>query len=388
MNKLKRCPNGTRRNKKSGDCEKPNQKSTKVVKQNKKKTKKKNKKDEIHVIDLKTLGRKRCPKGMERIKGTMLCKAKDKKEKNKILKDTPTYKDSLEDLIRSYNKNKTEQVIPYDCFKSSNIMMFLHIIKRNKKTACLYDILHIGSLESKKNRLYFSSDTHKKKFTDNIRTQYDKCKKNNKLLCIPFVLYLPQGGHMNMIIINPFRDELERFEPHGSDTLVDGFTSTLLNEDLRSFTHTIDSKLRFVPSHKVCPVGFKGYQLYESQAPLESSISNDIQIRDPRGFCCAWSYFYADLRLKYPRLPGAEIIQRSTKIIGKDPRQFRLFIRGQIQFLLELFQNSGIKTRYEEYMNNKRSKQDDDRKKAKQIDIIWNNYVWNYFASYVRGNKK
>ena len=160
MDKIKRCPNGTRRNKKSGHCEK-----------HKKKTKKKVKQSEIPVFDLEQFGRKRCPKGMKRIKGTMLCKPK---ENIKILKDTPTYKDSLEDLVLFYNKNKTNQVIPYDCFRSSNIMMFLHLIKRNKKTACLYDILHIGSLQSRKNRLYFSNDTRREQFTDNIKMQYKK----------------------------------------------------------------------------------------------------------------------------------------------------------------------------------------------------------------------
>ena len=193
---------------------------------------------------------------------------------------------------------------------------------------------------------------------------------------------------MNIIIINPFRNELERFEPHGSDTLLDGFTSTPLHRDLRSFTSDIDFILQFVPSHKICPIGFKGYQAYDSEEPLEFGKSNDIQIRDPGGFCCAWSYFYADLRLKYPRLPGSEIVQRSTKIIGKDPRQFRTFIRGQIQFLTELFQKSGIKTQYEEYMNLKRRSRKEDRKRVIELDKKWSAYVWSYFASYVRRNKK
>lgn len=389
MDKVKRCPRGTRRNKKTGTCEIHHKQTRKVKKQIKKKTPKNDiDQNEIYVLDLAKLGRKRCPTGMQRIKGTTLCRVKKENKKSQTIKDTPTYKDSLEDLMMSYNKNKLNQVIPYECFKSSNIMMFLHLIERNPKTACLYNILRIGSLESRKNRLYFKSKTHRKRFTEDIKTQYEQCKKHNKLLCIPLVLHFPEGTHMNMIILNPFRNELERFEPHGSDTLLDGFTSTPLHRDLRSFAYDIDLMLQFVPSHKICPIGFKGYQAYDSEEPLEHGISNNIQIRDPGGFCCAWSYFYADLRLKYPRLPGSEIIQRSTKIIGQDPRQFRLFIRGQVQFLSELFQKSGIKTKYEDYMKMKRRKRPEHKKQASELDKQWGDYVWSYFGSYVRNNMK
>lgn len=387
MYKLKRCPNGTRRNKKSGNCE-TSKKITKPIINKKTRKKQQNDKNEIYVIDLEKIGRKRCPKGMNRIKNTTLCKVKNEKHKSHTPKETPTYKDSLEDLIHSYNINKIDRVIPYDCFKSSSIMMFLHVIERNPKTACLYNIIHIGSLESRNQRLSFSSNAHRKRFTESIKNQYKECKKNNKLLCIPLIIYFAKGAHMNMIIINPFRNEMERFEPHGSDTLIDGFTSTPLHRDLRLFAINIDSNLQFVPSHKVCPVGFKGYQAYDSREPLKCGISNNIQIRDPIGFCCAWSYFYADLRLKYPRLPGSEIIQRSTKIIGEEPRQFRLFIRGQIRFLSELFQKSGIKTQYEEYMNLKLKRCPKERKQVLDLDQKWFLYVWNYFDSYVRRNKK
>ena len=175
MDKLKRCQKGTRRNKKTKKCE-THKKATKPIL--KKKTQnKQNKTNEIYVIDLEKTRRKRCPKGMTRIKDTTLCKVKDEKENTRTTKETPTYKDSLEDLIRSYNKNKTDQVIPYECFKSSNVMMLLHIIECNPKTACLYNILHIGSLESRKNRLFFSSDTHRKRFIESIKTQYKECKK-------------------------------------------------------------------------------------------------------------------------------------------------------------------------------------------------------------------
>ena len=72
---------------------------------------------------------------------------------------------------------------------------------------------------------------------------------------------------------------------------------------------------------------------------------------DPGGYCCAWSFFYANLRLKYPRLSGAEIIRKSMDIIGTNPKTFRSFIHGQVKYLHKLMKRINKKSNFEKYVN-------------------------------------
>ena len=349
---------------------------------------------------------------MIRIKGTTLCEKKrehkngktsNKKIKNQKIKNekrkkttkktstpTPTYGKTLEELMTTYINQKIDTVIPYDCFQSSNIMMFIHLIENNKN-ACIYNILRYGILKVVDNTLSFNSKTHRNNFIESIRNQYALCKKNKKILCIPMqLLFKGDGGgyHLNMIIMNPFRNEVERFEPHGTDTLVDGYKPVPLNRELKSLVYDIDLMMDFIPSHKICPRGYRGYQEYDCDSDRQTGEVSNVKIRDPVGFCCAWSYFYADLRLKYPRLPGSEIFQRSIKTIGDDPEQFRMFIRGQVAFLMEMFKKSKIKMAYAEYVKRKRRKKGDDIEIVKKPDKEWSEYVWKYFGQMVLKHKQ
>ena len=102
-------------------------------------------------------------------------------------------------------------------------------------------------------------------------------------------------------------------------------------------------QLKFVPSGDICPSSslYKGYQSYESKA--ESKITTqekdgvDIRIKDAKGYCLAWSWWYAYLRLKFPKISNEELKERSFKILSKDPEKLRQFIRGQMRFMYDLY---------------------------------------------------
>jgi hypothetical protein len=77
---------------------------------------------------------------------------------------------------------------------------------------------------------------------------------------------------------------------------------------------------------------------------------NNFTISDPGGFCVAWSMFYANMRLRFPKEPASELIKKSFKILSTGPQQLREFIRGQVAFIEDMideaFGEKGALRRY------------------------------------------
>ena len=297
--KRKRCPNGTQRNKKTGNCESKGkiklQKPTVITKKN------------VKQINKKT------------VKKTV--------KKKIAVAQTPTHDKSLRSYMRSQIKKMSNQVVPYSCLKLIRKFMLLHLIKNNKNT-CLYNILEYPELTASYTNIKYNNKTVRA-----IKEHYNSCKKDMKLFALPFII--ANGKHANMIIFNPYRNEAERFEPHGHNSVIDGFNHAKITNELHKFVALIDPKLKFIPSHKTCPVGFKAFQRFDTNKPVRQKIDGTY-IKDPNGYCCAWSFFYADLRMKYPKASGSELIQKSTDIIGTNPNIYRQFIRGQVTYLKKI----------------------------------------------------
>lgn len=373
--KLPRCPNGTRRNKITKKCEPKDSKKTVKKKDNKKikrsrKTKKREKrsrniepeKEKTKPEKEKTQPKKEkgkkpkkeCPEGKILNPKTNRCnKIKPNKRKdNTLVKSlfTPTYKDDIIDVMRDYAKQSTTKVFPYVCNNDIQKIMLIQLMEKNKN-GCAYDINKYGILKATNSRLHFflrGKKLQREKFIEYIKKQYLNCAKTRRMLVVPF--NVDDDRHANIIIFNPFRNEVERFEPHGSETHIHGFNNTKINRDLDTFVKKLEIGLKFIPSHKTCPIGYKAYQQFDT-AERKKSNTYSVPIIDPGGYCCAWSFFYADLRLKYPRLSGAEILQKSMSIMGDDPKTFRAFIHGQIKYLHEKMKNLHGDHRFAKYVN-------------------------------------
>jgi hypothetical protein len=326
--KRKRCPNGTLRNKKTGNCDpKKNKKAIKMKKLGPPP------KPSV-LIKNNTVKRKRCPNGTLRNKKTGNCESKNKVKqisKNTVKKNnmlqTPTHDKSLASYMRSQIKKMSDMVVPYSCYNTIRKFMLLHLIKNNKNT-CLYNILKYPEL-----RATYTNIIYNDSYVRTIKEHYNLCKNKMKLFALPFII--AKGRHANMIIFNPYRNEAERFEPHGANTRIDGFNHTSITNQLRKFVKLIDPMLTFIPSHKTCPIGFKAYQQFDTNKPVRQKIDGTY-IKDAGGYCCAWSFFYADLRMKYPKYSGSKIIKTSIDIIGKNPNVYRHFIRGQVTYLKKI----------------------------------------------------
>ena len=150
--------------------------------------------------------------------------------------------------------------------------------------------------------------------------------------------------------------------------------NVLLNRDLRKFLKDVAPDLKFVPSHKVCPY-FGGFQYYNSTKANKTRKVDGFDIKDPGGFCCAWSLYYADLRVKYPRLSSEDIISNTLKILGNNPEVFRNFIRGQVSFLNSLYKGKDFKFSEIIYLFNRK-----DTKDKKRMNVLLNEIYENYIV--------
>jgi len=243
------------------------------------------------------------------------------------------------------NEKKLSSKEPVETISNAMIMPFhmLSVLKKSKNDCSAgirgRKLINIETTKALVN--YPSSDE-----IDFIANSYLRCKKRNKMLVIPLNLNTKKrGGHQNMLIFNYHRKEVERFEPHGSKTRWKEVDSSKIDKSLiRRVINRINDKLpqneklTYISPEKVCPTGFKGYQSYESSIP--SKDTNNVMIKDPRGYCLAWSYFYAFLRLKFPKPSASELIKDSFKILKTEPQQLREFIRGQTIDATNMFKSA------------------------------------------------
>ena len=249
-----------------------------------------------------------------------------------------------EDLIKYLNGEilKSSNIpVPYYNVDSVYGYFLLHILKKNNNDCYIKEddrFLMTGRT---------SLDRPTNKLIEDIATSYMRCKKRKKMLVM--LLLVDDGTHANMLIFNYHRNEIERFEPHGKETGndagdVDLVESIEIDKSIQKLLVNrinkhlpVGEKLVYVPATEVCPDNFDNYQAYEGLVDGETAYNKQVNtyIRDPAGYCLAWSFFYADLRMKFPKLSAASLIEASLQIITIDPTKLQHFIRGQMTFLYD-----------------------------------------------------
>jgi len=173
--------------------------------------------------------------------------------------------------------------------------------------------------------------------------QIEKCKKQGKIVVI--LLSLPR--HMNLLIFNYHRNEVERYEPWGNESpskSVDKRMSVFVRRfnkiKKNKANHTLNKEWKYVNLEASCPrlksndfqKRFTGLQSYFNLASTRTkgklvnskTTSKDkitIVRKDPAGWCVAYSVLYGYLRMKFPNPPAAEIKRKITDITRKLDKQ-------------------------------------------------------------------
>jgi pyrimidine operon attenuation protein/uracil phosphoribosyltransferase len=154
-------------------------------------------------------------------------------------------------------------------------------------------------------------------------------------------------AHSNILVYRRNHNHIEHVEPHGAYYQMEksNLETRAIQQNISKFVEAINAQLRgdslptvkLVTTEEVCPsVGFQG-------AESRSSLPKDA-IKEPHGYCAAWSMFFAELCLKNPEIP-MKILQRNVlhyisknNVITKNQDfadYLRLLIRGYAHVIAE-----------------------------------------------------
>ena len=312
---------------------------------------------------------KRIIRALEKMK--LKEKPKEKKEKTMSKKEF----DNVVDALQEMDKLSTSEPVLYSSLGAFSYLMLLHTLKENKNDCIVRDVTSKKGLplfiKYSKGSMDKSSISDEQ--IEKIAEAYKNCKKEGKILVIPLKLLTSVGGHENAIIINYHRNEVERFEPHGSVTggsfkLRTNVLDNGIKKIVKKLNKNYKLKLKYVPATETCPTGLKGYQTYEGEA-LKKFGKGKIRIGDYKGYCMAWSNFYNNLRLKFPKKSASELNTEGIKYFKENPEKMREFIRGQVLFIEKEFDKLLGKNKYRDLVNiaNKKKKTYNDDIEIKSL---------------------
>ena len=248
-------------------------------------------------------------------------KTKTKSSKTENLKQVKLDIEDKEDIKVFEKILNIDRKNPVDfiCYENVGNIMFLMILKKYK-TDCHYMKGKPVYIESLKDHF------------EDILKQYEKCVRNKKVLCIPAN---PTKDHRNMLILNPYTETIELFEPHGLPKPITMNRLVKLGEYMRKNGTLIQSKkieVDQVFSLKACPYnkiyGIQWYDGTKKQREEFINFENRI-VKDPKGFCCMWSFLMMEFRLLYPSKSVKEFSKILTMKYKEDRFDlWRNFIRG------------------------------------------------------------
>ncbi len=157
----------------------------------------------------------------------------------------------------------------------------------------------------------------------------DCLKSDIDFIVVPFGFQCANGtGHANILIYDKRTQELERFEPNGvvlSNPCypigIDDQIKDLFNKNGKGMVKSMYGPIDFCPY-----LGFQRIQAAEISEKKET---------DPTGFCAAWSWWYADVRLSNPNKTRHEVIELALNKLKSNPESFTSYIRSYADFLVK-----------------------------------------------------
>lgn len=170
-------------------------------------------------------------------------------------------------------------------------------------------------------------------FSDKIVESIKNCQKKSKInfIIIPLGIELKRGEHANYLIYDRVKNEIERFEPQGSNFPED------FNYEPNILDNLLENKfLEIIPNVKyIRPIDY----LPKVSFQLIDSKENKRKIGDPEGFCALWAIWYVDLRLTYKNIERKKLVKYMIHYIKKNKIFFKDYIRNFSQNIIKIRDN-------------------------------------------------
>lgn len=144
-------------------------------------------------------------------------------------------------------------------------------------------------------------------------------------------------GHSNFLIYDTKSKEMERFEPYGSiaqyGSRSQAFTNCVQVPDLdEKIKSLFNSNIKDMIKHMYSPVSYSFCKSFQSIQEKEGQIKST----DPKGFCVAWSIWYADVRMSNPQLQREQVVEMAHEKLRSSDLSFTTFIRSYAEFISKL----------------------------------------------------
>jgi hypothetical protein len=244
------------------------------------------------------------------------------------------------DLLQSIGKRIKNPNYVYGRY---TMFIYIYLIKKYSSSCAIFNheyFLH-GAI------LNYNIITNKLIFPRELGKQMVDCiHRGTEIIFITLFMTdeINKIEHVNILIYRPFKKIIERYEPHGRQTMlgVRDYDEESLNTILATlFEKTFRDDLKeYTPDFKtpadICPS--MGFQAIESRVP---TFFED-------GYCQLWDMFIMETILMNPTLNTINIIDRCLEVGKKQPLYFKRVIRGytyQIAKDLELYLKPYVKTR-------------------------------------------
>ena len=194
---------------------------------------------------------------------------------------------------------------------------------------------------------------------ENIAEKYKQCFKDKEPLYIPMKLKTKVGTHANSLLLNPYLNTAEHFEPHGDKFKGSGI---LGSNDFKKGIDEINKylgdklKLKYVPTNEVCPSpnNFKKLKGYQSGDTKDSDLAKNprrkptlfegVLITEIGGYCRLWNLFHFDLRLKTLKRPSGEVYREMIKLFNEESektnQRFIELTRGMSKYVWKQLENA------------------------------------------------
>lgn len=214
----------------------------------------------------------------------------------------------------------------------------------NNSTNKICEIKDFEILWINKN-IYFPSNKNINFYT--ILQYIYKNKSNGyKWFIIPIGIEIGNYSHANYLIIDIEFMQIERFEPHGSNSPV-GLNYEPSHLDMAIMNHIAESGLEFEylkPSDYLPNIGFQIKEINEHKSEY---------IGDPNGFCSLWCIWWADLRLSNPDISRHKLVKYVNRELINGKYSYRKLIRDYSYYIIEIRDKLFIKsnTNINEWIN-------------------------------------
>ncbi len=159
-----------------------------------------------------------------------------------------------------------------------------------------------------------------------IHPHLNKLIKNNssryKAACVFLSLRLPDGGlHAGVIFYNFKTNIIERFDPYGNTTKIDGKLDSILKEKL-----TEGTGMNYCSPECYLPVS--GFQTLSD----ENNVLNQ-KMGDFGGYCLAWSIWYVEHKLNNMNIEPKDLIRKTLNRFMKMNTKPMEYIRNYANYI-------------------------------------------------------